>query len=156
MSALFQVLLVVFFGAPERLRGLDPGYDPAGLEAALAGQLLHLRLGLRLLLRGMEEDGGTVLRAPVRALPVQRGGIVKRKERVQKLLKTHLFGVEVQLDDLCVPRLVRANVLVRRTVECAAFIAHGGGRYARNGRKLSLNAPKTPCSECRFFDTHAQ
>lgn len=50
LAALFQVALVVVFGAPEGLGGLDLRDDTLGLEAALGGELLNLGAGLRLLL----------------------------------------------------------------------------------------------------------
>jgi hypothetical protein len=81
LAALFQVALVVLLGAPEGLGGLDLGDDALGLEAAFGGELLDLGASLRLLLGRVEEDGRAVLRAPVRALAVEGGGVVEGKKR---------------------------------------------------------------------------
>ena len=85
LAALRQVLLVVLFGAPEGLGRLDFGDDALGLEAPFGGKPLNLGAGLRLLLRGVEEDGRAVLRAPVRALAVEGGGVVESEEGVKEL-----------------------------------------------------------------------
>ena len=112
LAALFQIALVVLFGAPEGLRRLDFCDDALGLEAAFGGELLDLGAGLRLLLRRVEEDGRAVLRAPVRALAVEGGGIVQGEEGVEQLLVADLGGVEFQLDHFGVAGLVGADVPV--------------------------------------------
>src|ERR1700676_1339290 len=103
LAALFEVALVVFLGAPESLRRLDPGDDAFRLESAFGGELLDLGPGLLLLLGGMEEDSGPVLGAPIGSLAVERGGIVQREERIEDVLVAHLLGIEIQLDHLGMP-----------------------------------------------------
>src|SRR5580704_2461801 len=93
---LLEIALVVFFGTPESLRRFDPGDDASRLESPFRSQLLDLGPGLRFLFGGMEEDGGSVLRAPVGTLPVQRGGIVQRKEGIEQLFVGDLLRIEFQ------------------------------------------------------------
>ena len=125
-----------------------------GLEAALGGQLLDFGASLRFLLRRVEEDGGAVLRAPVRTLPVERGGVVELEECIEQLLVAHFFRVEVEFDHFGVAGLVGAHIFVGGLVERAALIADGRRRHAGNRRKRGLHAPKTSCSKCRFFYAH--
>ena len=103
---------MVVLGAPEGLGGFDLGDNPLGFEFAFGGELVDLGVGLRLLLRRMEEDGGAVLRAPVRALAVEGGRVVEIEKRVQQLLEADLLGIEIEFDDLGVAGLVGADVLV--------------------------------------------
>src|ERR1035441_709030 len=80
----------------------------------------------------MEEDGGAILRAPVRPLAVQGGWIVEGKKRVQKLLVTHFLRVEVEFHNFGVSSLVGTDVPVRGPVELATLIAHGSRGDSRN------------------------
>ena len=154
LPALFQIALVVIFGAPEGLGGFDFGHNTFGLEAAFGGELLDLSAGLCFLLGGVEEDGGAVLRAPVRALAVECGGVVEGEEGVEKLFEADAVGVEVEFDDLGVAGLVGADVLVGGAVELAALIPDGSGGYARNGGKGRFNSPETAGAEGCFFLAH--
>ncbi len=63
-----------------------------GLKRPSARQLLNLGRRLRLLLGRVVEDGRAVLRAPVRALAIERGGVVQGKESVQELLVADVAG----------------------------------------------------------------
>jgi len=154
LAALFQVALVVFFRAPEGLRGLNPGYNALRLEAAFGGELFDLCLGLLLLFRGVEEDGGAILRAPVRALAVEGRGVVQGKEGVQKLLVADLRGVEVELDHLGMACSVSAYIFVVGPLQLAALIADGGCGYAGDGGEGGFHAPETSGSESCFFCAH--
>src|SRR6202167_1668653 len=154
LPALLQILLVVLLRTPEALRRFYLGHNPPRLESLLVRKLLNLAQRLGLLLWRVEEDGRPVLRAPVRSLPVQRGRVVQREERVQQLLKTHLRRIKVQLHHLRVPGLVRAHVLVAGPLQLAALVAHRPRRHALDGRKRRLHAPETSCSECCLLHAH--
>src|ERR1035437_1007452 len=156
LAALFEVALMIILCAPEGLRGLDLCNDRLRFEAALSGKLLNLRAGLRLLLGRMVEDGRAVLRAPVWALAVEGGGIVKGKEGIEQLLEAHLGGVEVHLDHLGMTGLVGADILVAGPLQRSALIAYGRRRYAGNGRKNRLDSPETSGSKGCFFLTHVR
>src|ERR1019366_6306892 len=130
-------------GAPEGLCRFHPGDNPLGFEASIGRKLFDFGLGLRFLLWRVEEDGRAVLRAPIWPLAVQRGGIVKRKERVQQLIKAHLLRVEVQFHHFRVSGLVRAHVLVGGLLQRAALIASRRGLDSRERSKRRLYAPET-------------
>jgi hypothetical protein len=154
LAALLQIALVILLGPPEGLRRLNLGHNALGLEAALGGKLLDFGASLRLLLRRVEEDGRAILRAQVRPLAVEGGGVMKCEEGIQQLLIRDLRGIEVQLDYLGVAGLVRAHVFVTGLVKRAALIANSRGRYAGDGCECSFHAPETSCSKCRFFLAH--
>ena len=63
--SLFQVPLVVLLSAPESLGRLDLGDNASWFEASFGGEFVDFGFGLRLLLRGVEEDRRAVLLAPV-------------------------------------------------------------------------------------------
>src|ERR1035437_8493816 len=112
LAALFQVALVVFFGAPEGLGGLHFRHNSLGFETAFGGKLRDFGARLCFLFWRVKEDCRAVLCAPVRALAVEGGGVVEGKERVQQLFVSALCGVKVQFDHLRVAGLVGADVLV--------------------------------------------
>ena len=74
-AALLKIALVVILGAPEGSGGNDFGDNALGREAAFGRKSVDCGAGLRLLLRRVVEDDRAILRAPVRALPVERGGV---------------------------------------------------------------------------------
>jgi hypothetical protein len=128
--------------------------DALWLEAAFGGELLDFGAGLRLLLGRVEEDGRAVLRALVRTLAVEGGGVVEGEEGIEKLLEADPRRIEVHLDHLGVAGLVGADVLVAGPLQRAALIADGRRRHAGDGRKGRLDSPETSCSEGCFFLTH--
>ncbi len=154
LAALFQILLVVLFGAPEGLGGLDFGDDALWCEMARSGELLDLGLGLRFLLGSVKEDGGAILRAPVGSLTVECGGVVKFEESVEQFLIADFFGIEVKLDDFGMAGLVGTDVFVGGLVELASLITDGGGGDAGDRGEGGFDTPETTCSKCRFFDGH--
>src|SRR5579871_6675226 len=85
LAAFFEILLVVFFGAPEGLGRFNFGDDLLGREATRGGELLDLRVRLLFLLGRVEEDGGAVLRAPIGTLAVESCGVVELEEGVEEL-----------------------------------------------------------------------
>jgi len=82
-APLLQILLVIFLGGIELYGGHNLGHDRLGVAMRLIERFLR-GLGLRRLFRGMEEDGGTILCAPVRTLTVQLGGIVVLPEDFER------------------------------------------------------------------------
>jgi hypothetical protein len=112
LAALLQIALVILLGPPEGLRRLNLGHNALGLEAALGGKLLDFGASLRLLLRRVEEDGRAILRAPVRTLAVDGGGVVKSEKSVQQLLVADLGRVKVYLYHLSVACFVCAYILI--------------------------------------------
>jgi len=155
LAALFKVALVVFFRAPEGLGRFHFGHNAFWFEDALLGKLFDLCKGLGFLLRRVKEDGGAVLRAPVRSLAVEGGGIVQGEEGVKDLVVGDARRVEVEFDNFRVTRAVCANVFVGGPVELTALVAYSGRGDAGNRGKGGFDAPETARSECCFFSTHA-
>lgn len=83
------------------------------------GDLAHHLLGGRALRLADVVDARLVLRPHVVALAVKRGRVVQREEDVEDGLKVDDRRVEVDGDDLVVPRVAAADVLVRRALEVA-------------------------------------
>src|SRR6185312_9774033 len=101
------------------------------------------------------EDRGAVLRAPIRPLAVFGGGVVQRKEGVEERLVADLFGIEIQLDGLCMAGRVSADVTIGGPVRGAALIADGGRRHTGDGGECGLHSPEASCRECGLFSAHA-
>src|SRR5438105_10824516 len=94
LAALFQILLMIFFGAPEIAGGDDLRDDGPG-ETRLRG--LAGAPGLHQLLRRIVENRGAVLRARVRTLPVTRGRIMIVPKRFEQIVVTEHLRIEGDL-----------------------------------------------------------
>ena len=89
------IILVVALGFVEFFEGRDLGDDGAGE--------IFLRRGLGLfrrhfLLVVVIENGGTVLRAGIRTLAIQGGGVVRRPEHIEQAFVGNLGRLELDLD----------------------------------------------------------
>ena len=89
LAAFLQVVLMIFFSAPERWSGFDLRHDWA-IEPAALLQFFFRSVGGGLLLRGMIKNYRSILHAHIGALPVQRGGIMVRPEKIQKFVVADL------------------------------------------------------------------
>ena len=154
LAALFQVALVVLFGAPKGLGCLNPGDDGLIFETIFRNKLGDFVLRLGELLWRMEEDGGAVLRTLVGALAVEGGGVVEGKKSVQKLIVANLGGVKINLDHLGMACGVGADILVAGALKGTALIADGSGGDAGKGGESSFNSPEAACAESRFLCAH--
>src|SRR5688500_6295063 len=96
-AALLQVLLVVFFGRIEGGGGVDFGDDGPVVLAARFKTCLRGEGGVALL-RAVVEDRRAVLRAYVRPLAVEGGGVVVLPEDLKQLLIADARGVVYNLD----------------------------------------------------------
>ena len=141
---------MIFFGPPECPGGLYLGDNAFGFEAALCRKLVNLCLGLRLLLRRVEEDGGAVLRAPVRTLAVEGSGVVEGEKGVEELVVGDAGGVEVEFDDFGVASGVGADIFVAGAVKLAALIADGGCGDAGDGATEASTPQKQPAPKVAF------
>src|SRR5579872_2342704 len=102
---------------------------------------------LRLLLRRVEKDGGTILRAPIRPLAVNLGGIVVLPENLEQVGIRHFGGVEVDFHGLGVAGAVSANLLIGWTVGVPAGIADASRDHAWNLPKRMFHSPEASCCE---------
>ena len=109
--------------------------------------------GLRrgLLLRRVEEDGGTVLRAPVRSLAVELRGVVVLPEDFQQVCVAHLRRIVLDLNRFGVAGAIGTNFFVGGIVGVSAGIAHAGGYYAGHLAEGGFDSPETSRCECGFF-----
>jgi hypothetical protein len=154
LAAFLQILLVVFFGAPEGLGRFNLGDDALGSVPGGSSQLLDFGFRFLLLFGGVKEDGGAVLSAPVGPLTIESGGVVEVEEGVEELVVADFLVIEVELHNFGVTGLISADVFIGGPVEASAFVTNRGSADARDSREGSFNAPETACSECGFFNAH--
>jgi len=138
-----EIFLVIGFGAKEGRRGREFGDDRRLLPVRRA----HLgadRVGDRLLLVGVVEDRGTILRSGVIPLPIGGGRIVNSEKELAELAIRDLAWIELHVDHLCMSRVARANVLVGRVLLRAAEIADADRLQLRELLPIPfLHTPKT-------------
>ena len=89
LAAFLQVVLMIFFSAPERWSGFDLRHNWA-IEPAALLQFFFRSVGGGLLLRGMIKNHRSILRANIGALPVQRRGVMVQPEQIQKFVVADL------------------------------------------------------------------
>src|SRR5262245_28615137 len=153
LAAFLQIMLMIFFRAPERWSGFDPRHDWPIKPAALLQFFFRSASGGVLLWRMIENDRA-ILRSNIRALPVQCRGVMIGPENIQELVIAHLRRIEFYLHHLGMSGLVGANILVRRILLCSTRIADAGGQNTFHVAKCFFHAPKTPRTECRFLGLH--
>src|SRR5205807_2444104 len=118
----FEILLMVVLRLVEGLRRRHLGDDRVAPDPGGRQVPDHL-LGGGLLGVAVVEDRRAILRALVRTLPVERGRVVHREERVEDLPERDDLRVEGDLDRLGVPGAPRAHLTVRGIRHGAAGIA---------------------------------
>src|SRR5947207_813754 len=129
LATFLQVVLMIFFSAPECWSGFDLRHDWAIEPAALLQFFFQSGSG-GLLFRGVIKNYRSILLANIGALPVQRGGIMVRPEKIQKFIIAHLRRIELHFYDLRVSGFVGANILIRRILVCSSRIPDAGGQNA--------------------------
>src|SRR5690606_38311945 len=148
-----QILLVIFLGLPEGLRGDDLG-DDRRAEAARALEAF-LRRARRLFLLGrVEEDRAPVLGADVGSLPIGRGGVVAAPEDAEKIVVAHAVRIEEHLHRLRVSGGIGADLLVGGVFLVPAGVAHPGGDHPGDATEALLHAPEAARREGRTLDRH--
>src|SRR6266540_7099664 len=109
-------------------------------------------MGLRRLLRflgggllrlAVVENHGTIWRARIRALAVERRGVVRLPERLKELLVRDLFRVERNLRHLGVAACAGADLFVSGIGQLAAGVAAGHGLDALQPLEDGFDAPET-------------
>ena len=117
-----KVFLVVFLRHVELVQLFHLSDD--GMVPDLLGvQIFDELLGSLLLLIVMVEDGGAVLGAHIRALAIERGGIMNGEENVQQILVGDKTRVKVDLHHLGMPSVAAADFAVRRVWHTSASVA---------------------------------
>jgi hypothetical protein len=96
----------------------------------------------------MIENGGAILRACIRALTVERGGIMNGKEDIQQVMIGNDARVEVDLHDFGVPCISVADCPVGWVVDMAASIARLHAMHAFDLVKNSFETPEASPSQC--------
>src|SRR5271165_2819561 len=148
-APLLQILLVIFLGGIELYGGHNLRRDRLGVAVRLLQGFLR-GLGLRGLFGGVEEDRGSVLRAPVWALTVQLRGIVVLPKDFEQVGILYLGWVELDLHGFGMSGPIGANFLVSWTIGLSAGVADAGGSHARNLPEGSFDSPKTSCCKGGF------
>jgi len=91
--------------------------------------------------------------AHVRALPVQRGGVVIVPENVEQVVVADYLGIEGDLDDFGVAGTIRADIFVSGVVQLAAGVADLRGLDSRQTPERGFHAPKTACAKGSLLHT---
>src|SRR5581483_5335765 len=129
LTALLQVALVVVLSGIEGSRWHDLSDDwPSELRLPA----FFRSTGSRFLLRRMKEHGRAILCSVIGTLPVQRSGIVKAPELIQKLIIGNFGRIKSDLNGLGVASAVGAHVAVGWVGERAAGVADARISYAGN------------------------
>ena len=155
LATLFQIELMIFFGAPEFRSRLDLRDDRA-IEFSTSRNLLLRRFGRGFLFRRMIKDHRAILRPHIGTLSIQRSRIVIRPKNIKKLIVMDLRRVEFQLDGLGVAGLIAANIFVARIVFVSTRIPDGRRCDAFQFAEGFFHAPKTTRPERRFLCRHAK
>ena len=144
LAALLQITLVVILRWIEGRCRRDLGDDSAAVF-----QLLRLKGGGRgrLLLRIGEEDGRTVLRPDVPALPVFCRGIVDPPKRIEQEFVGDFSRIVFDPDGFGVAGPAGADLLVAGRISGASCVAHGGRGHARDLAKCGLDGPEAAGSK---------
>src|SRR5450432_1059858 len=132
-------LLVVRLGNPECAGRLQLGGN--GLHQVLL-LCVPARIGEGELLVAEGENGRAVLRAPVGALAVAAGGVVRRPEDFEEVAIRDFLWVELDEYRLGVARPVRAHHLVAGVGDVSAGVTDGGGHNAGDLPEAVLDAPE--------------
>jgi len=98
------------------------------------------------------EDNRAILGAVVNPLAVQGGGVVGLPEMLEQRRIVDLLGIEDNLDDLRMPGLTSANLLIGRIPLVSTGIARRDGLDPVEGLEQSFHAPEASTAEsCLLF-----
>src|ERR1051325_1029558 len=143
-AALFQILLMVLFRAPEFAGRDDLRHDR--LRKPSLSRLAR-RTRFHQLLRLVVKDRRTVLRAHVRTLPVERGGIVIIPEYLQQVMVAENLRIIRDFNHFRVTSSIGADVLIGRIFGASTHVADLSGFHPGQTSKGSFHAPKTACAK---------
>lgn len=99
----------------------------------------------------LAKDDGTVLRAAVRALTVQRSRVMRFPEEAEQIVIRNLLGVEFDLDDFGVAGGVFTNFAVSRIFLRAARVTADDGLDSVKILKDGFRAPETAAAKSGEF-----
>src|SRR5262249_38081329 len=107
----------------------------------------------------MIEDHGTILGADIRALPVERGWVVRGEEDIQDFAKGQGSRIERDLHDLCMARGTGTNQFISGMLGPSAGVARLDALDAAKLFKDGFQAPeataaqrgKLSCARGHFF-----
>ena len=105
LAPFMEVMLMILFGGPKRRSGFDLRHNWP-IEPAALLQFFFRAIGGGLLLRRMIKNHRSILRANIRALPVEGCGVMVRPEDIQKFIIADLCRIELHLHDLSVSGLI--------------------------------------------------
>jgi hypothetical protein len=149
-ATLLQILLVIVLSRIELHRGDDLRRNRLGVAMGFLQSLLRGLRG-RLLLGRVEKDGGAILRAPIRTLPVDLRGVVILPENFQQLAEAHLGRIEVYFHGFGMPGAVGADFFVRGVVSLSADVADARPRDSGHRAESGFYSPETSRCECGFL-----
>ena len=127
------------------------GKEQHGTMNAIGFELSHLLLSRCFLLRRKIVDRGTVLRADIRSLAVQRSGVMDREEDVEEVAERDDPRVEIDAHHLGMSGRARTHLLVRRSRDVTAGVAGFHALHAAQVRERGLQAPEAAAAENGAF-----
>ena len=116
------------------------------LARRLHGFLRHSLIGVVMI-----KNRRAILRANVRTLPVERGGIVRLPEHRQHFFEGKFCRVKIHLDHLGMPRAACADLFVCGIGHLTTHVAGGHFCDALDTLVNRLHTPKTSSAECDGF-----
>lgn len=114
-------------------------------------QLGYHFVGGLLLLGGIIEDRGTILRSDIRPLPVERGGIMNGEEHIEQIAVGDHFGVERYLHRLGMSRFSGADLFVGGVQGFSPGISRLHLLHAPKLIERRLHAPEAAAGKGRNF-----
>src|SRR5271170_3050069 len=149
-AALLKVTLVIFLGRPEWPGRGDLGDDGMVEFSARLQRLLRF-VRRCFLLRRVEKDGGAVLLAIVRALPVDLCRIVHLPEGFEQLLVADLRWIKRYLNHFGVASCVCAHFAIRGIFLLTTGVAGNRVDHAGNPTKIGFDTPETTRAKRSHF-----
>jgi len=97
------------------------------------------------------KNGGAVLRAHIRALPVSLTGIVCLKKKLDEVLETDASGIEYDFDRFRVPRPSATYLPVGRIGDMTTAVTDACGQNALLLHEMKIRSPETSRGEQGAF-----
>ena len=141
---------MVRFGFIEDFEGFDLRHD-GGIPNVRSVEFHNDCFSGFFLVKGMVQDDRSVLRTHVSTLSIPRGGIMRREENVQDLLKGDLGRVESDLDDFRVACRPSGDLLIGWICEVAPRVSRYNSFHAIYFFEHRFCAPEAATPQRRNF-----
>ena len=149
-SAAFHVILVIVLSGVELAATIHNLRDNRlAAETLSAAEFRDVCLGSSDLFRRGAEDGGSILIANVRPLPIKLGWVMHDEESFQQLPVGNLGRIKLNLHHLRVAGAVVADILVSGVGLGASHVSTDGGGDTGANLEPMLHTPETSARKVR-------